>query len=97
MNYKMPRKKNTDLRKESSPKVKRKYTKRIVQEKPLVELVVNPVMNINGELYGGLVKVPEDIAAQLRHMMDQYQFQSDKITKFIDHGVKNIGQVANTQ
>lgn len=93
----MPRRKNTELRKESSTKVKRKYTKRTVKEQPVVELMVNPVMNINGISYGGVVRVPEDVAAQLRHMMDQYRFQREKVTKFIDHGVKDIGQVANTQ
>lgn len=93
----MGRRKNTDLRKETSQKTKRKYTKRIVKEKPVVELMVNPVMNINGISYGGVVRVPEDVAAQLRHMMSQYSFQKNKVTQFIDHGVKDIGQVANTQ
>ena len=66
--------------------------KPFVEEK-LVALFVTPVIQICDQKYGGNVKVTEAVASQLRYIMQQHRSREAKNVQFVDHGVRNHGEI----
>ena len=54
---------------------------------------VSPAITINGRVYSGPCKVQKDIAGQLRAIIAGYQLVKEKETQFVDHGVRDLGEI----
>ena len=59
----------------------------------IVEIVVTPVMTINGTHYLGVCHVSQGVAGVLRHMMQSYKKGIEKIFDGTDHGTKHLGEI----
>lgn len=64
-----------------------------MKDDPIVEVIVTPVMCINGKAYLGICHVPQSTAGVLRHMMQSYKKGIEKIYDGTDHGTKHIGDI----